>query len=83
MEYKYLWIDNICFSLQLDSVIVDQGPTGRVSIQRALSKQYHYQELMTSNNKKTINACTKELLTSHSFNSPMDTHLTCLAACSP
>ncbi|KAJ9065110.1 hypothetical protein DSO57_1023210 [Entomophthora muscae] len=48
MEYKYLWIANICFSLQLDSLIVDQGPTGRVSIQRALSKQDHYQELMTS-----------------------------------
>ncbi|KAJ9053208.1 hypothetical protein DSO57_1026513 [Entomophthora muscae] len=38
IEYKYLWIANICSSLQLDSVIVNQGPTGRVSIQRALSK---------------------------------------------
>ncbi|KAJ9090110.1 hypothetical protein DSO57_1005847 [Entomophthora muscae] len=57
MEYNYLWIANICSSLQLDSVIVDQGPTGRVFIQRALSKQYHYQELMTYYNKKTTNAC--------------------------
>ncbi|KAJ9089476.1 hypothetical protein DSO57_1012594 [Entomophthora muscae] len=57
MEYKYLWIAKICSSLQLDSVIVDQGPTGRVSIQRALSKQDHYQELMTSHNNKTTNAC--------------------------
>ncbi|KAJ9081577.1 hypothetical protein DSO57_1013106 [Entomophthora muscae] len=57
MEYKYLWIANLCSSLQLDSVIVDQGPTGRVSIQRALSKQYHYQEFMTSHNNKTTNAC--------------------------
>ncbi|KAJ9051648.1 hypothetical protein DSO57_1002783 [Entomophthora muscae] len=57
MEYKYLWIANICSSLQLESVNVDQGPTGRVSIQRALSKQYHYQELMTSHKNKTTNAC--------------------------
>ncbi|KAJ9064867.1 hypothetical protein DSO57_1025690 [Entomophthora muscae] len=57
MEYKYLWIVKICSSLQLDSVIVDQGPTGRVSIQRALSKQDHYHELMTSHNNKTTNAC--------------------------
>ncbi|KAJ9084836.1 hypothetical protein DSO57_1020015 [Entomophthora muscae] len=51
MEYKYLWISNICSSLQLNSVIVDQGPTGRVSIQRVLSNQDHYQELMSSHNK--------------------------------
>ncbi|KAJ9082282.1 hypothetical protein DSO57_1006067 [Entomophthora muscae] len=57
IEYKYLWIANICASLQLDSVIVDQGPTRRVSIQRVLSKQDHYQELMTSHNNKTTNAC--------------------------
>ncbi|KAJ9077201.1 hypothetical protein DSO57_1018897 [Entomophthora muscae] len=57
MEYKYIWIAKICSSLQLDSVIVDQGLTGRVSIQRALSKQDHYQELMTSHNNKTANAC--------------------------
>ncbi|KAJ9049457.1 hypothetical protein DSO57_1024162 [Entomophthora muscae] len=57
MEYKYLWIAKICSSLQLDSVIVDQGPTGHVSIQRALSKQDHYQELMTSHNNKTKKAC--------------------------
>ncbi|KAJ9076689.1 hypothetical protein DSO57_1023890 [Entomophthora muscae] len=50
-------IANICSSLQLDSVIVDQGPTGRVSIQRALFKQDYYQELITSHNKKTTNAC--------------------------
>ncbi|KAJ9088294.1 hypothetical protein DSO57_1024551 [Entomophthora muscae] len=36
MEYKYLWIANICSSLQLDSVIVDQGPTGRVFIKSAI-----------------------------------------------
>ncbi|KAJ9048997.1 hypothetical protein DSO57_1029085 [Entomophthora muscae] len=57
MEYKYLWIANICFSLQLDSVIIDQGPTGRVSIQRVLSQQDCYQELKTSHNNKTTNAC--------------------------
>ncbi|KAJ9048554.1 hypothetical protein DSO57_1033918 [Entomophthora muscae] len=57
MEYKYLWIAKICSSLQLDSVIVDQGPTGHVYIQRALSKQDHYQELMTSHNNKTTNSC--------------------------
>ncbi|KAJ9064104.1 hypothetical protein DSO57_1033858 [Entomophthora muscae] len=61
MEYKYLWIANICASLQLDSVIVDQGPTGCVSIQRALSKQDHYQELMTSYNNKTKNSCNRLL----------------------
>ncbi|KAJ9075811.1 hypothetical protein DSO57_1032098 [Entomophthora muscae] len=57
MEYKYLWIANICASMQLDSVIVDQGPTERVSMQRVLSKQDHYQELMTSHNNKITNAC--------------------------
>ncbi|KAJ9064969.1 hypothetical protein DSO57_1024808 [Entomophthora muscae] len=56
-EYKYIWIANTCSSLQLNSVIVNQGPTGCVSIQRALSQQYHYQELMTSHNNKTTNAC--------------------------
>ncbi|KAJ9080842.1 hypothetical protein DSO57_1020688 [Entomophthora muscae] len=50
-------IANICSSLQLDSVIVDQGPTGRVSIQRVLSKQDYYQELITSHNNNTTNAC--------------------------
>ncbi|KAJ9089709.1 hypothetical protein DSO57_1009973 [Entomophthora muscae] len=57
MEYKYLWIDNICSSLQLDSVIVDQGLTVRFSIQRAVSKQDYYQELITSHNNKITNAC--------------------------
>ncbi|KAJ9053846.1 hypothetical protein DSO57_1020289 [Entomophthora muscae] len=61
MEYKCLWIANICASLQLDSVIVDQGPTGLISIQRALSKQDHNQELMTSHNNKTKNACNRFL----------------------
>ncbi|KAJ9051287.1 hypothetical protein DSO57_1005874 [Entomophthora muscae] len=61
MEYKYLLLANICSSLQLDSVIVDQGPTGRVYIQRALFKQDYYQELIISHNNKTKNEC-NELL---------------------
>ncbi|KAJ9070474.1 hypothetical protein DSO57_1007666 [Entomophthora muscae] len=47
MEHKYLQIANLCSSLQLDSVIVDQGPTGRD----------YYPELITSHNNKIKNAC--------------------------